>query len=82
MERLRLKFVEYKDKSMEYKREFIGLFGIYLLAFSAIIRANYTYADDIGRTFAGYHGWLDWSRSTTVCLCNYGSWRSYFVMCI
>lgn len=68
MEKLRSLLIEYKDICLKYKKEFLGLLVIYLLAFSAIIRANYTYADDIGRTFEGYHGWLDWSRYGTELL--------------
>ena len=60
-----------KDKCLEYKNQFLTLFFFYLIAFSAIMRANYTYADDIGRTFEGYHGWLDWSRWTTELLATF-----------
>lgn len=52
----------------KYLKNIIFLFSIYLLAFSSLIRANYAYADDIGRTYAGYHGWLDWSRWSTEIL--------------
>lgn len=55
----------------DYKKQFLILLGIYLLAFSAIIRANYSYVDDMGRTYAGYHGWLDWSRWTTEILATF-----------
>ena len=46
------------------------LFSIYLLAFSAIIRADYNYADDVMRKYIGYHGWMDWTRWTTTILSN------------
>lgn len=60
-----------KMRCSEYYKHLIVLFLIYLLAFSALMRANYTYADDIGRTFDGYHGWLDWSRWTTQILATF-----------
>lgn len=62
------RFTEWYQK---HKKQFLVLLLIYLLAFSAIIRANYSYVDDIGRTFAGYHGWLDWSRWTTEILATF-----------
>jgi len=43
----------------------IALSVLYILAFSAIFRANFYYFDDLGRSFEGYHGWLDWSRYFT-----------------
>lgn len=46
------------------------LFAIYLLAFCAIVRADYNYADDIMRKYIGYHGWMDWTRWTTTILSN------------
>ena len=52
----------------KYKGQFTVLLTIYLVAFWAIIRANFSYVDDIGRTYAGYHGWLDWSRWSTEAL--------------
>lgn len=38
------------------------MFGIYALGMSALIRANFLYSDDLGRTIAGYKGWHGWSR--------------------
>jgi len=38
------------------------MFGIYLLGISSIIRADFLYIDDIGRSAAGYRGWYGWSR--------------------
>jgi hypothetical protein len=38
------------------------MFGIYALGMSALIRANFLYDGDIGRTIEGYKGWHDWSR--------------------
>lgn len=61
----------------EYKKPFLSLFLFYLLAFSSIFRADFTYWDDIGRTYAGYHGWLDWSRYGTEALATllHGGWH-------
>lgn len=61
----------YKEKALEYKKQFFILLFIYLLSFSAIIRSNYSYLDDMGRAYAGYHGWLDWSRWTTEILATF-----------
>ena len=44
------------------------LFSAYALALLALIRANYTYADDLSRSIIGYHGWWDWSRYVTEAL--------------
>lgn len=59
---------EYKIKCCAYKKQFFILLSIYLLAFCSIFRANFGYVDDLGRTYAGYHGWLDWSRWSTEIL--------------
>lgn len=40
----------------------IGIFAIYCIAYSALIRANYEYADDIRRCYAGHKAWVGWSR--------------------
>ena len=38
------------------------MFGIYLLGILTVIRANFMYLDDVGRSAQGYRGWYDWSR--------------------
>jgi len=38
------------------------MFGVYLLGISAIIRADFLYIDDLGRSVQGYRGWENWSR--------------------
>ena len=43
----------------------------YFAAYLAIIRADFNYADDVGRKLSGYHGWSDWSRWTTTILSNF-----------
>ena len=43
----------------------------YFAAYLAIIRADFSYADDVGRKLSGYHGWSDWSRWTTTILSNF-----------
>ncbi|MBQ9764476.1 MAG: glucosyltransferase domain-containing protein [Phascolarctobacterium sp.] len=35
---------------------------IFLIAISAILRANFNYIDDLGRTLQGYRGWENFSR--------------------
>ncbi len=64
-------FYTCRELALEYKKQFLILLSVYLLAFSAIIRANYSYVDDMGRAYAGYHGWLDWSRWTTEILATF-----------
>ncbi|MCM1144937.1 MAG: glucosyltransferase domain-containing protein [Blautia sp.] len=81
MNRLKEAIYQCKDWFLDsisgYQRQFFWLFGIYLLAFSAIFRANFAYWDDVGRTYAGYHGWLDWSRYGTEILATFvhAGWR-------
>lgn len=41
---------------------FLCLSAIYLIAISAIIRANFYYIDDLGRAATGYKGWENFSR--------------------
>ncbi len=57
--------IDYKEKRKKLN-PFIApvliLFGIYLLGISAILRANFNYIDDMGRAFAGYRGWSNFSR--------------------
>ena len=36
--------------------------GIYLLGILTIIRANFSYSDDLGRSVEGFRGWYNWSR--------------------
>jgi len=38
------------------------MFGIYLLGILTIIRANFSYLDDLGRSINGDRLWNDWSR--------------------
>lgn len=64
-------FMEYRNSFVKYRKQFFILLTIYLLAFCSIFRANFTYMDDIGRTYAGYHGWLDWSRYGTEILATF-----------
>ncbi|MDR1633087.1 MAG: glucosyltransferase domain-containing protein [Dysgonamonadaceae bacterium] len=45
-----------------FVRPALLMFGIYLLGILSIIRANFLYLDDVGRTDVGYRGWYNWSR--------------------
>ena len=38
------------------------MLGVYLLGFFTIIRANFSYLDDLYRSVSGDRGWYDWSR--------------------
>ena len=66
-----------KIQLLQYRKHFLILLVIYLLAFCSIFRANFAYWDDVGRTYAGYHGWLDWSRYSTEILATFvhASWH-------
>jgi len=46
----------------QYKKPFLMLFMMYMLAASAIIMANVSYIDDMGRKAWGYSGWDTFSR--------------------
>jgi len=45
-----------------FRKPVLLLSGIYFLGIITIIRANYTYLDDIGRSIEGLRGWYNWSR--------------------
>ena len=47
--------------SIDYKN-FLFMSGIYVIGITSIIRANFLYLDDLGRTIIGYRGWLGFSR--------------------
>lgn len=46
----------------------LALWAVYLLAISAILRSNFYYADDLGRTLLGYVEWDTYSRYISVGL--------------
>lgn len=50
------------------KKPFLWLFLLYILALLALLRADYSYVDDLGRAAWGYRGWLGWSRYSTTAL--------------
>ena len=50
------------------KKPFFILVIIYTIAFSAIFRANFNYIDDMGRAYAGYKEWNNFSRYTSYYL--------------
>ena len=45
-----------------FQKPVLILFVIYLLGILSIIRANFTYNDDVFRSVTGSRGWYDWSR--------------------
>jgi hypothetical protein len=53
------------------KKSVIVLFGIYLVGISAILRANFSYNDDMGRVAEGYKGWGNFSRILSNLLSNF-----------
>ncbi len=50
------------------KKPFLWLALLYTAALLALLRANYSYIDDLGRVVWGYRGWLDWSRYMSTVL--------------
>lgn len=46
-------------------KPFLILAVIYIIGFSAIIRANFLYIDDLGRAISGYKDWDGFSRYTS-----------------
>jgi hypothetical protein len=51
----------------EYYKKFLLVFIVYLISFSSIIRANYSYNDDLGRSIDG-HTWFRDQRWATIFL--------------
>jgi len=45
-----------------FRKPFFFMLGVYLLGILTIIRANFLYMDDIGRSIEGWRGWYGWSR--------------------
>ncbi|MDR2783341.1 MAG: glucosyltransferase domain-containing protein [Treponema sp.] len=45
-----------------FARPFLFVSGVYLFGYTSIIRANFSYVDDLARAIEGYHGWNGWSR--------------------
>ena len=52
-------------------KPFLILSVIYIIAFSAIIRANFLYVDDLGRAYSGYKDWDAFSRYTSNFLATF-----------
>jgi hypothetical protein len=46
----------------KYIKTFLSLFGIYIVALSAIMKANFNYIDDVARVASGDSGWEDFGR--------------------
>ena len=73
-----------KDEILYFVSEFKKLLipisiltGLYILSFSAILRANFNYIDDIGRVHAGYKGWEYYSRYLSNFLSRFFSTGNY-----
>lgn len=45
-----------------YLRPYLALLAAFLLAISALVRANFFYIDDLGRNVDGYHIWSNFGR--------------------
>lgn len=53
------------NKFSQYKKPFLVLFIMYLVATSGIIMTDVSYIDDMGRIARGYSGWDNFSRYTS-----------------
>lgn len=54
-----------KEELLRYtalKKTFFVLAAVYGVGISALIRANYSYVDDLARAYEGYSGWNNFSR--------------------
>ncbi len=49
-------------KKFSKKQAFLIICIIYLIGYYAIIRSNFLYIDDMGRSISGYRGWDNFSR--------------------
>ena len=61
-QRVRVSFDKLLCFFKKYKIPFIIIGLLLLLSVSSILRANFKYVDDIGRTVNGYRGWSNFSR--------------------
>ncbi|MDR3343408.1 MAG: glucosyltransferase domain-containing protein [Treponema sp.] len=52
-------------------KSFLLMSGMYLTGYMSIIRANFSYADDLARAIEGYHGWNSWSRHLSDILATF-----------
>ena len=64
------KLIRFFTTRLKVKQSFLILFFLYILSYYKLLTCNYLYADDQGRKYMGYHGWLDWSRWTNTLLSN------------
>ena len=62
MKRFEVNFGNIGSKYSFMKKNFCILIFIYVVAISAIVRANFNYIDDLGRVRTGAVGWGYWGR--------------------
>ncbi|MDO4920664.1 MAG: glucosyltransferase domain-containing protein [Phascolarctobacterium sp.] len=62
MNSIKINLAEISAKYSKEIRTFFVLLFLYGLSMISIIRANYNYIDDLGRTAFGYRGWAGFSR--------------------
>ena len=55
-------YSKHEKEIKKYLWPFLILFGLFLLALSSVLRANFAYYDDLGRVAQGYRGWSNFSR--------------------
>lgn len=58
-------------QSRARRKEFILIFCLYVLAFSALILADVYYVDDYDRAALGYRGWANYSRYASSILATF-----------
>lgn len=61
----------FKINLNEFIKPFFIISIIYLLGYSTILKSNFFYIDDIGRSYYGYRGWENFSRFTSNFLSKY-----------
>lgn len=66
------KIIKVKNKYRYLLKPLVILIFIYFLAFFTIFRADFNYSDDLGRVYAGYTEWENFSRYVSTGL-------SYFI---
>lgn len=59
-----------KENFPQFKKVFFILCTIYILSFSAILRANFLYMDDLGRNLLGYRDFSYLGRYTALYGCT------------
>lgn len=68
VEEVRKAWKEFSGKARPFVKPVLIVFGIIMLGMLAILRANFSYVDDLARAAEGYKGWGNFSRYLSNCL--------------